>query len=153
MRNNPIALAVCVQRINYMPMICLLCTDAVTETRQMKPTEKSSCLISYARSRSHRLRKRQLDPTMTPFPRRSSGAVKKHNTEEHRVLCHCVSLCAVCFLVGCLTSQQQASVFQGRICTDNFTCCHTETEVADQTFYLTQSQYIDTEPTIPVLTL
>ena len=54
-----------------------------------------------------------------------------------------------CLLVGCLTSQQQASVSQGRICTDNFTCCHTETEVADQTFYLTQSQYTDTGPTSP----
>ena len=51
--------------------------------------------------------------------------------------------------VGCLTSQQHASVFQGRICSDNFTCCHTETEVADQTFHLTQSQYTDTEPTSP----
>ena len=36
--------------------------------------------------------------------------------------------------VGCLTSQQHASVSQGRICSDNFTCCHTETEVADQCF-------------------
>ena len=55
----------------------------------------------------------------------------------------------VVLLVGCLTSQQQASVSQGRICSDNFTCCHTETEVADQTFYLTQSQYTDTGPTSP----
>ena len=30
---------------------------------------------------------------------------------------------AVCWLVGWLTSQQHASVSQGRICTDNFTCC------------------------------
>ena len=44
-------------------------------------------------------------------------------------------------LVGCLTSQQHASVSQGRICSDNCTCCHTETEVAHQTFYLTQSVY------------
>ena len=51
--------------------------------------------------------------------------------------------------VGCLTSQQQASVSQGRICSDNLTCCHTEIEVADQTFYLTQSQYTDTGPTSP----
>ena len=29
----------------------------------------------------------------------------------------------VCLFVGCLTSQQHASVSQGRICTDNFTCC------------------------------
>ena len=55
----------------------------------------------------------------------------------------------VCLFVGCSTSQQQASVPQGRICSDNFTCCHTETEVADQTFYLTQSQYTDTRPTSP----
>ena len=53
------------------------------------------------------------------------------------------------WLVGCLTSQQQASVSQGRICSDNFTCCHTEIEVADPTFYLTQSQYTDTGPTSP----
>ena len=52
-------------------------------------------------------------------------------------------------LVGCFTSQQQASVSQGRICSDNFTCCHTEIEVADQAFYLTQSQYTDTGPTSP----
>ena len=54
-----------------------------------------------------------------------------------------------CLFVGCLTSQQQASVSQGRICSDNLTCCHTEIEVADQTFYLTQSQYADTGPTSP----
>ena len=53
----------------------------------------------------------------------------------------------VCLLVGCLTSQQHASVSQGQICSDNCTCCHTELEVADQTFYLTQSQYTDTGPT------
>ena len=55
----------------------------------------------------------------------------------------------VCLLVGCLTSQQQASVSQGRICSDNHTCCHTEIEVADPTFYLTQSQHTDTGPTSP----
>ena len=52
-------------------------------------------------------------------------------------------------MVGCLTSQQHASVSQGQICSDNCTCCHTETEVADQTFYLTQSPYNDTRPTSP----
>ena len=51
--------------------------------------------------------------------------------------------------VGCLSSQQHASVSQGRICTDNLTCCHTEIEAADQTFHLTQSQYTDTGPTSP----
>ena len=42
----------------------------------------------------------------------------------------------VCLLVGCLTSQQHASVSQLRICSDNCTCCHTEIEAADQTFHL-----------------
>ena len=51
--------------------------------------------------------------------------------------------------VGCLTSQQQASVSQGRTCSDKFTCCHTEIEVADPTFYLTQSQCTDTGPASP----
>ena len=55
----------------------------------------------------------------------------------------------VCLFVGCLTSQQHASVSQGQICSDNFTCSHPETEAADQTFYLTQSQYTDTGPTSP----
>ena len=61
----------------------------------------------------------------------------------------CLFLWNVCLLVGCLTSQQQASVSQGRICSDNFTSCHTEIEVADPTFYFTQSQYTDTGPTSP----
>ena len=55
----------------------------------------------------------------------------------------------ICLFVCCLMSQQHASVSQGRICTDNFTCCHTEIEVADQTFYFTQSQYTDTGQTSP----
>ena len=54
-----------------------------------------------------------------------------------------------CLLVGCLTSRQHASVSQGRICSDSCTCCHTEIEVADQTFHLTQSKYTDTGPTSP----
>ena len=60
-----------------------------------------------------------------------------------------MSAVIVCLFVGCLRSQQHASVSQGLICSDNFTCCHTEIEVADQTFYLTQSQYTDTGPTSP----
>ena len=49
-------------------------------------------------------------------------------------------------LVGCLTSQQHASTSQGRVCEDS---CHSEIEAADQTFYLTQSQYTDSGPTSP----
>ena len=59
------------------------------------------------------------------------------------------SVDGVCLLVGCLTSHQHASVSQGRICSDNFACCHAEIEVADPTFYLTQSQYTDTGPISP----
>ena len=64
---------------------------------------------------------------------------RRHPLQSHIVL----------LLVGCITSQQQASVSHGRVCTDNFTCCHTEIQIADQTFYLTQSQYTDTGPTSP----
>ena len=74
-----------------------------------------------------------------------SVQVLGHRRDAHRqcegVECVCVCLGGggiVCLLVGCLTSQQHASVSQGRICSDNFTCCHTEIEVADPTFYLTQ---------------
>ena len=52
-------------------------------------------------------------------------------------------------IVDFLTFQQHASVSQGPICSDNFTCCHTDIEVADETFYLTQSQYDNTGPTSP----
>ena len=55
----------------------------------------------------------------------------------------------VCLFACCITSYQRASVSQGRIYLDNFTCCHTEIEVADQIFHLTQSQYTDTSPTSP----
>ena len=48
-----------------------------------------------------------------------------------------------------LNVQRHASESQGRICSDNFTCCHDETEVADQTFYITKSQYADTWSTSP----
>ena len=44
-----------------------------------------------------------------------------------------------CLYHGCLTSQQHASVSQGRVCSDNCTFCHTEIEVAGQTFHLSHS--------------
>ena len=92
---------------------------------------------------------------MRHMARRESSVVKcvRAETAFSLALFHCLELSTsegfVCWLVDCLTSQQQASVSQGRICSDNFTCCHTEIEVADQTFYLTQSQYTDTGPTGP----
>ena len=54
-----------------------------------------------------------------------------------------------CLLVGCLTSHQHAIESPGQICSDKFTYCHTEIEVADQTFYLTRSQYTYTGLTSP----
>ena len=59
------------------------------------------------------------------------------------------SASTVCWLVGCLTSHQHASVSQGRICSDNFTSYHTAIEVADQPFHLTQSQITDIGPATP----
>ena len=58
-------------------------------------------------------------------------------------------VCFSCLLVGCLKYQKHASASQGRICPGNFTCYHTEIEVADRTFHLIQSQYTDTRPTSP----
>ena len=65
----------------------------------------------------------------------------KHSSTYHSLLVGC--------LLACLTFQQHASVSQGRICEDNCTCCHTEIEVADQTFHLTQSWYTGTRPISP----
>ena len=44
---------------------------------------------------------------------------------------------------------QHVSISRGRIYLDRCTCCHTEIEVADLTFYLTRSQYTDTGQTCP----
>ena len=52
--------------------------------------------------------------------------------------------------VACLTSQQHASVSQGRICSDMCTCCHTETEVAHDTFHLS---ILTSGQPVPALTL
>ena len=68
---------------------------------------------------------------------------------ENKTYHLCCLLWFFYWLVGCLTSQQHASVSQGLICWDNYTCCHTEIQVADQTFHLTQSQYTDTASASP----
>ena len=44
-------------------------------------------------------------------------------------------------------SKQHARVSQGRTCSDNYTCRQTESNRADQTSYLNQSQYTDTGTT------
>ena len=52
-------------------------------------------------------------------------------------------------LACCLTSQQHVSVSRGRICSNRCTCCHTEIEFADQSFYRVLLQYTDTGPACP----
>ena len=44
--------------------------------------------------------------------------------------------------LGCLTFQQQAIYIWSQRCI-SFMCCHTEKEIADETIYLTQSHYTD----------
>ena len=46
-------------------------------------------------------------------------------------------------------SQKHVIISHVHVYSDNCTCCHTEIEVAAQTFYLCQSQYTDTGPTSP----
>ena len=58
--------------------------------------------------------------------RHHDGARVSPRHELHgNLVAVCTHQGGACLLVGCLTSQQQASVSQGRICSDNFTCCHT----------------------------
>ena len=109
--------------------------------RQCRISHRPGCLLQRARLPSE-------------IPRVGFCRQRLHRTVRNRPLQRSVACIVmgpgfVCLLVGCFTSQQQASVSQGRICLDNFTCCHTEIEVADQTCYLTQSQYTDTGPTSP----
>ena len=60
-----------------------------------------------------------------------------------------VLMATICSLFACLMPQHHANTFQGQIWSDKWTCCHTEIEVADQTFYLPQSRYTDTWRTSP----
>ena len=48
-----------------------------------------------------------------------------------------MSMATVCLFVRCIMSLQHPNGAQGWISSDIFKHCHTETEVADQTFYLT----------------
>ena len=68
--------------------------------------------------------------------------MKRRFSRRHAVLQE------VCLLLGCLTSQQHASVSQGRICSDNFKCCHTEIEVSIK-LSNSPSHSTDTGPTSP----
>ena len=131
----------------------------------LTPREKSPLPENFPRGGSNPRRcgqRAQTLPTSYSGPSRPDSTWRKiHGQSGNQTqVCHfqggCLNHSAnklervwVCLFVGCLTSQQQASVSQGRICSDNFTCCHTKIKVVDQTFYLTQSQYTDTRPTSP----
>ena len=71
------------------------------------------------------------------------------NIDEKTSQSHNCDVVPVLLFVGCLTSPKHTGVSQGWICSDNFTCCHTEIEVADPTIYFTQSQYTDAGLTSP----
>ena len=79
--------------------------------------------------------------------RKTHRYIGPHLVRTGNKLHHFVHRC--CSLFGCLTSQQHASVSQGRICSDKLKCCNTEIEVVDPTFFLTQSQYTDAGSTSP----
>ena len=55
-------------------------------------------------------------------------------------------LCCCTLLAVSIMSQQQTVVSQGQISSDNYMCCQTGMEVADQICYFIQSQYTDTRP-------
>ena len=94
-------------------------------------------------------RQQRTTPAVNTTPRHPLGQqaldTSSRHTNESLVRAQAKDTCVVPvaevrLFAGCLTCQQQVSVSQGRICSCNFTCCHTDIEVADQTFYLTQSQ-------------
>ena len=96
-------------------------------------------------------RKEMDNPAVCAQNKQKGAGVERFLSSICRMLSFALNIWGkfVCLLICCLTSQQHASVSQGRIRLDNFTCCHTEIEAADPTFYLTQSQYTDTGPTNP----
>ena len=61
--------------------------------------------------------------------------------------CFVFVFCLVLVRFVCLTSLLHAIVIQGRICSGTCSCCHTEVEAADHSYYFTQSQNTDTGTT------
>ena len=69
--------------------------------------------------------------TIPLYKKESINLKGKHSTASRNA--RSLSTILVGCLLACFTSQQHATVSQGRICSHNFTCCHTEIEVADPT--------------------
>ena len=110
-----------------------------TETLSRHHTPKQVAAIRWVNSHTHKKTLTSIHKNTHQYTQKHSPVyTKQSHTQKHSPV-----------LVGCLTSQQHASVSQGRICSDKCTCCHTDIEVADQTFYLTQSQHTDIGPTSP----
>ena len=133
---------------------CRLSPDDQTRKSELEKTTSFICRATLVVQPANAKKKKKMEP-----PGSSSSSSSSRNTRSTSITGPVADGewrgggwgggVIVCLLVGCLTSQQQASVSQGRICSDNLTCCHTEIKVADPTFYLTQSQYTDTGPTSP----
>ena len=70
-----------------------------------------------------------------------------HSAPSLATLPH-LALKTLCLLVACLTSPNHSGCISGMDLL-NFTSCHTERKVANQTFYLTPTQYTDTRLTCP----
>ena len=83
-----------------------------------------------------KIKKKSTNSIVTDGRKQSEGLVIAAMASVVRVI--------VCWLVAV-----PATCISGTDLHRHFTCCHTEIEVADQTFYLTQSQYTDTGPTTP----
>ena len=121
-----------ISNVNVIKPVHVACIKELLTLSSVRPIQSLMC---FETGESLQLHFPSVCIVFDTFKSRGNRASKIHRREF------------VCWLAGCLTSQQHASVSQGRICSDNFTCCHTEIEVADQTFYFTQSQYTDTGPT------
>ena len=122
------------------------------------------CLFTALPARKQRLSHRL--PVFPPLvsPRLALPALPVHCWGEGRVVGSWgggegggggLSADFVCCFAGWAlkTSQQHASVSQGRTCSDNCTCCHAEIEVADHYFYLIQSYILTLGQPVPALTL
>ena len=132
-----------------MDTYCFECPLCMCSQLSVFHMERRPLLLLFIKMMIPRIKKLVSYWCLTPSQRRR----KEENQKSHSSNCCCSNKAQLRetggLFVDCLTSQQHTSVSQRRICSDNCTCCHTETEVADQTFYLTQSQCTDTGPTSP----
>ena len=104
----------------------------------------SQCEVAAAPTAAHTL----LDQPLQSWSSHCSSHLLWEKTGKNQ-LNTCVEISSFMCLLVCFSVANMNSIPTGWINTGNCLCCHTEIEVADQTFYLTQSQYTDTGPTSP----